>query len=114
MQRSDRTWARSRRGHLRAPQHLETGAGGCRAPRRDAGFTFAELAFGLMIFVISAAVLINHLTVNYQTTLTERDRVFAYSKAQSLLAEIQNAVDREGAEGYDLDALDTAARRSRT
>lgn len=74
--------------------------------RREAGFTFAELAFGLLILVISAAVLINHLAVNYQTTQSERDRVFAFSKAQAILSEIQSYVDRGGIEAVELDTLD--------
>ena len=74
---------------------------------RQAGFTFAELTFAMLILVVSATVLINHLTVNYQTTRTERDRVFAFSKAQAILAEIQSAVDRGAVEAaMDLDVLD--------
>jgi len=76
---------------------------------RAAGFTFAELAFGLLILVISAVVLINHLAVNYQTTQSERDRVFAFSKAQAILSEIQNFVDRGTLEAVDLDVLDDGA-----
>ena len=75
--------------------------------RRESGFTLAELAVGMLIMVIAAAVLINHLAVNYQTTSTERDRVFAYSKAQAILSEIQGYVDRGTAdEAVDLDVLD--------
>jgi hypothetical protein len=71
------------------------------------GFSFAELAFGLLILGIAATVLVNHLTVNYQSTALERDRVFAYSKAQAILAEIQGYVDRgEIAAAVDLDTLD--------
>lgn len=74
---------------------------------KTAGFTLAELAFGLLIFVIIAVVLINHLTVNYQTTLAERDRVFAYGKAQAILSEIQGFVDRGQIDAaVDLDVLD--------
>jgi len=79
-----------------------------RRPDRDqAGFTFAELAFGLLIFVIIAVVLANHLSVNYATTRGQRDSVFAYGKAQSILAEIQAYVDRGAVQAaIDLDALD--------
>jgi len=74
---------------------------------RQAGFTFAELAFGLLILVIAAVVLVNHLTINYQTTLSERDRVFAYGKAQAMLSEIQGFVDRGNVDAaWDLDVLD--------
>ena len=73
----------------------------------EQGFTFAELAFGFLILVIGAVVLGNHLAVNYRTTATERDRVFAYSKAQAMLSEIQGFVDRGQVDAaVDLDVLD--------
>ncbi len=79
-------------------------------PRKEAGFTFAELTFAMLILVVAAAVLINHLSVNYSTTATERDRVFAFSKAQAILAEIQGLVDRGGVEAaVDLDVMDDGA-----
>ncbi|MEO6594718.1 MAG: hypothetical protein ABIP94_08185 [Planctomycetota bacterium] len=75
--------------------------------RNEAGFTFAELAFGMLILVIGAVVLINHLSINYLTTATERDRVFAYTKAQAILSEIQGFVDRGNIDAaVDLDVLD--------
>ncbi|MCB9886294.1 MAG: hypothetical protein H6838_12440 [Planctomycetes bacterium] len=74
---------------------------------KEGGFTFAELAFALLILVIGAVVLINHLTINYLTTNTERDRVFAYTKAQAILSEIQGYVDRGQVDAaVDLDVLD--------
>lgn len=74
---------------------------------REAGFTFAELAFALVILVLSATVLINHLMINYLTTNNERDRVFAYTKAQAILSEIQAFVDRGQVDAaVDLDVLD--------
>lgn len=74
---------------------------------REAGFTFAEMAFAILIMVIGAVVLIEHISVNYRTTATERDRVFAYSKAQAILAEIQAFVDRGQVDAaVDLDVLD--------
>ncbi|MFN3241810.1 MAG: hypothetical protein ACE37K_09895 [Planctomycetota bacterium] len=76
-------------------------------PKKEAGFTFAELTFAILILVIGAVVLINHISVNYSTTATERDRVFAYSKAQAILSEIQAFVDRGDIEAaVDLDILD--------
>lgn len=78
--------------------------------KKEAGFTFAELTFAMLILVVAAAVLINHLSVNYSTTATERDRVFAFSKAQAILAEIQGLVDRGGVEAaVDLDVMDDGA-----
>jgi hypothetical protein len=76
-------------------------------PRGEAGFTLAELAFSCVIFVIIATVLVNHLTINYTTTASERDRVFAYTKAQSILSEVQAFVDRGQVDAaVDLDMLD--------
>ena len=76
-------------------------------PKKEAGFTFAELTFAMLILVVAATVLINHLSVNYSTTATERDRVFAFSKAQAILAEIQGFVDRGQIDAaVDLDVLD--------
>jgi hypothetical protein len=61
----------------------------------------------MLILVIGAVVLINHISVNFQTTNTERDRVFAYSKAQAILSEIQGFVDRGQVDAaVDLDVLD--------
>ena len=75
--------------------------------RSEAGFTFAEVTFAMLILVVGAAAMINHLMVNYQTTSTERDRVFAYAKAQAILAEVQGGVDRAGASaGVLLDIYD--------
>lgn len=75
--------------------------------RHSRGFTFAELAFGMLILVIGAVVLVNHISVNFSTTNTERDRVFAYSKAQAILSEVQGFVDRGQVDAaVDLDVLD--------
>ena len=76
----------------------------------QAGFTFAELAFAMLILVTGAVTLVNHISVNYSTTATERDRVFAYSRAQAILSEIQAYVDRGDVEAaIDLDVLDDGA-----
>lgn len=74
---------------------------------RESGFTFAELAFAMVVMVVGAVVLINHMTVNYSETKTQKDRVFAFTKAQAILAEIQAYVDRGAiSAAIDLDALD--------
>ena len=58
-----------------------------RAHRRghaEGGFTFAELALSMLILVIIAAVMVHHLSVNLKSTLSERDRLFAFGKAQEI------------------------------
>lgn len=81
-----------------------------RARRRvhiEGGFTFAELALSMLILVIIAAVMVNHLSVNLRSTLSERDRLFAFGKAQAILSEIQGYVDQgDLGPAEDLDALD--------
>ena len=72
-----------------------------------AGFSLAELLIGVLIFVLAAVVLGNHITVNYSTTSQQRDRVFAYTKAQAILSEIHSFVDRgEVSAAIELDILD--------
>ncbi len=73
---------------------------------RQSGFSIPELLFGLLLLVLCGAVLLNHLAVNYRVTTSERDRVFAFSKAQAILAEIQNHVDRTGIDAAAVDAFD--------
>ncbi|MGE3175145.1 MAG: hypothetical protein AB7O97_21130 [Planctomycetota bacterium] len=75
--------------------------------RGQAGFTFAELAFGMLILVVTSVVLINHVTMNLRSTTTEREKVFAMGKAQAILNEMQGFVEQAlpGQSG-DLDSLD--------
>lgn len=75
--------------------------------RQEEGFTLVELVFAFIILVVCAVALIDHLSVNYKTTATERDRVFAYTKAQAILSEVQSFVDRGLVDAaVDLDVLD--------
>ncbi|MBI84236.1 MAG: hypothetical protein CMJ81_13625 [Planctomycetaceae bacterium] len=78
-----------------------------REKNSQGGFTIAELAFGLMIFAISASALINHIGINFTVTRDQKDRVFAFAKAQAILSEIQSYVDRgEISAAIELDSLD--------
>jgi hypothetical protein len=75
--------------------------------KSEAGFTFAELAFAMIIMVLGSVVLMNHLAISYKSTDSERDRVFAYGRAQAILSEIQSFVDRgQISAAVDLDVLD--------
>src|SRR5262245_64946907 len=77
------------------------------AKTETGGFTFAELACAMLVLVIGVVLLLNHLSINYMSTATERDRVFAYSKAQAILSEVQSFADRGTLDvPIDLDALD--------
>lgn len=71
------------------------------------GFSLAELLMGVLIFVTAALVLGNHVTVNYSSTKMQRDKVFAYTKAQAILSEIHSFVDSGNVSAaIDLDVLD--------
>src|SRR5690606_20033182 len=66
-----------------------------------------ELLLGIVVFVIAAVVMGNHIATNYQTTATQRDKVFAFTKAQAILSEIHAFVDRGDVEAaIDLDVID--------
>jgi Tfp pilus assembly protein PilX len=81
---------------------------------RAPGFSLVEFLIGLVVLVISSAALLNHLAINYQTTASERDRVFAFSKAQAILAEIQNRVDRGVIDTVEIDSLDNGTTNEPT
>ena len=75
--------------------------------RPEGGFTFVELAMGIVVLVIGSIVLINHLSTSYSTIRHQKDRVFAFNKAQAILSEIQSYVDRGAiSAAIELDALD--------
>ncbi|MEC7584141.1 MAG: hypothetical protein VYE77_07470, partial [Planctomycetota bacterium] len=62
---------------------------------------------GLLILVVVASGMASHLTTNLNNTVGERDRLYAYGKAQAILAEIQGHVDTGDVNSTDaLDALD--------
>lgn len=72
-----------------------------------AGFTLVELLLGVVVFLIAAVVLGNHITSNYTATAMQRDKVFAFTKAQAMLSEIHALVDRGDIDAaIDLDVLD--------
>ena len=74
---------------------------------RHGGFTLIELLMGVTIFLVAAIVLGNHISSNYRTTQSQRDKVFAYTKAQAILAEIHSSLDRgDFSAAIDLDVLD--------
>ena len=74
---------------------------------REAGFTFAEMAFAFLILVTVSLALLNHTSLIYRRNANEKDKVFAYSKATAILAELQSYVNRtEEAAANSLDIFD--------
>lgn len=74
---------------------------------RQRGLSLPEVLLGLLVMATVAVVMVSHLTINLQSTLGERDRLFAFGKAQAILAEIQSHRDRgTSREPDDIDALD--------
>lgn len=75
-----------------------------------AGFTLVELMVALSIFTVISITLLHHLTLSYSNTASQRDRVFAYSKAQGILAEMHALVDTTDPNNpADLDSYDDGA-----
>ncbi|MHC4852949.1 MAG: type IV pilus modification PilV family protein, partial [Planctomycetota bacterium] len=71
------------------------------------GFTFVELIFAVIITVLATLVLISHLAISYKQSRSQRDRVFAFMVAKSILSEVQAfAAAGEGSENNDVDDLD--------
>ena len=52
-----------------------------------------ELAVGMVIMVLVSMVLIANLVTTYKGTHNLRDKIFAYSTAQSILAELHALAD---------------------
>ncbi|MHC5063375.1 MAG: type IV pilus modification PilV family protein [Planctomycetota bacterium] len=73
-----------------------------RLHHHQAGFSLAELLMGVLVFVTAAMVLGNHVTINYSSTQQQRDKVFAFTKAQALLSEIHTFVDSGNVEDHPL------------
>ena len=75
--------------------------------KAQGGFTFAELAFAFAIMVTAALALVSHVSSLYRRNAGHKDRVFAYTKAQSILSELQSYVNRsENQSANTLDTLD--------
>ncbi|PIE23528.1 MAG: hypothetical protein CSA62_06710 [Planctomycetota bacterium] len=87
----------------------------CRRRRcREGGFTFAEMAFAFLILVTISLALLNHTSITYRRNAIEKDKVFAYSKATSILAELQSYVNRtEDAAANSLDVFDDGSSYNR-
>ena len=74
---------------------------------REQGFTFIELAFAVVILAVLSFAMIQHLTGVYRRNSTQKEKVFAFSKATAILAELQTYVNASEDKAADsLDALD--------
>ena len=73
----------------------------------EKGITLLEVIFSIAIFSLVAVAAADHIGLSWSFTSMNRDRIFAYRKAQSILAELQTFVDRGEAEvAADLDRFD--------
>ncbi|MCA8943901.1 MAG: hypothetical protein KDB80_15160 [Planctomycetes bacterium] len=78
-----------------------------RASTNESGFSLAELMIGIVVFIVSVVVLGSHITSSYTSVQSQRDTVFAYTKAQAILSEVHSFVDSGAVEAaVDLDVLD--------
>ena len=66
-----------------------------------------EMMIAVTIFSVVAISLLQHLTISYSSSRNHRERVFAYTKAQAILAEMHALVDSGAtAAAIDLDVFD--------
>jgi len=79
---------------------------------RDAGLSLIEVTVAIVVLTMIASSLVRSLLTTYGGTRTLSAKAFAFSKAQSLLAEVQSYANRSltGAP-VNLDALDDAGSK---
>jgi len=75
-----------------------------RSIRSQRGFTFVELIMAVVLMVLATMVLISHLALSYKQSRSQRDRVFAFMVAKSILAEVQALAN--GAENSGTNVID--------
>ena len=80
---------------------------------RSSGFSLVELMVALVIFTVISITLLHHLTISYSSTRDQRHRVFAYTKAQAILAELHALIDSSNSTAtIDLDQYDDGAAQN--
>jgi hypothetical protein len=78
-----------------------------RTRTNEHGSSYVELLVAASILATACLVLVGHLASSWNRTTFNRERIFAYEKATSILAEMQAFVDRgEAASASDLDTFD--------
>ncbi len=78
--------------------------------RSTSGFTLLEMMIGVIMFLVLAVALLQHLSISYSNTRQHRQKVFAFSKAQAILSELHSLVDSgQASQAVDLDAYDDGA-----
>lgn len=84
-------------------------------PLRSSGMTIPELCLGLIVIVLVVSVLLGTLSTTHVSLRGHRDKVFAYSVAQGILAELTAMVEASTAEDpFDATAYDDGTGSSPT
>ncbi len=90
--------------------HMSSSTGFRQANNKQAGFTMVEMMISIMVFLVVAMALLQHMTQRYSSTMNHRQRVFAYAKAQAILAEMHALVGgSDDTAAIDLDTYDDGA-----
>ena len=75
--------------------------------RRADGLSMIEVLVALTLFTAVAIALLSHASIMFNDTAARKDKIFAFKKAQGILAELQAFVDRgEVDAAIDLDSMD--------
>ncbi len=76
-------------------------------------FTLVEVMVALVIMMIISVTLLQYLKVNFLATNDQRNRVFAYARAQAILSELHALVESSNVTAaIDLDEFDDGAVRN--
>jgi len=81
--------------------------------RSSSGVTLLEIVFSIGIFSLIAMAAFNYIGISWSFTNVNKDRIFAFRKAQFILSELQAYVDRGSQqEASDLDRFDNGSMTS--
>ncbi len=78
--------------------------------REQSGVSMVELCLGLVIIVMVVSVLMGNMATTYVSIRTHKDKVFAYTTAQGILAELSaQAESVTDGDIFDVDSFDDGA-----
>ncbi len=81
----------------------------------ESGLSLIEMVIASAILATVSLVLVSHLSTSWNRTTFNRERLFAFEKATSILSEMQAFVDRgDAASASDLDSFDDGIKTTNT
>lgn len=94
---------------MKIHEHARPSPCAAARPRTQSGFTLLELMLAVVMFATMAVVLLQQINIGYTASNNQRNRTWAYLKAQSILAEMHALVNSDEAAAIDLEVFDDGA-----